>query len=82
MIGQLGPCDVVVTRLDRLGRSTRDPLNTLAASADCKGFRSLGGACVDTTMPANASTRCFQKLRLSELCLPPMLSRGYSFRKI
>ena len=38
----------MVTRVDRLARSTRDLLNTLAAIADRKaGFRSLG----DTTTP-------------------------------
>jgi DNA invertase Pin-like site-specific DNA recombinase len=41
---------VMVTRLDRLARSTRDLLNTLAAIADRKaGFRSLGDAWADTT---------------------------------
>ena len=41
---------VLVTRLDRLARSTRDLLNTLAAIADRKaGFRSLGDAWTDTT---------------------------------
>ena len=35
LIDQLGPGDVLmVTRLDRLARSTRDLLNTLAAIAD------------------------------------------------
>ena len=43
---------VVVTRLDRLARSTRDLLNVLAALAE-KGaaFRSLGDAWADTTTP-------------------------------
>jgi DNA invertase Pin-like site-specific DNA recombinase len=41
---------VMVTRLDRLARSTRDLLNTLAAIADRKaGFRSLGDTWADTT---------------------------------
>ena len=41
---------LLVTRLDRLARSTRDLLNTLAAIADRKaGFRSLGDAWADTT---------------------------------
>lgn len=41
---------VTVTRLDRLARSTRDLLNTLAAITDKKaGFRSLGDAWADTT---------------------------------
>ncbi len=40
----------MVTRLDRLARSTRDLLNILAAIADRKaGFRSLGDAWADTT---------------------------------
>lgn len=43
---------VTVTRLDRLGRSTRDLLNTLAVITDKKaGFRSLGDAWADTTTP-------------------------------
>jgi DNA invertase Pin-like site-specific DNA recombinase len=51
VIDQLGPGDVrMVTRLDRLARSTRDLLNSLAAIADRKtGFRSLGDAWADTT---------------------------------
>jgi DNA invertase Pin-like site-specific DNA recombinase len=41
---------LMVTRLDRLARSTRDLLNTLATIADRKaGFRSLGDAWADTT---------------------------------
>jgi len=41
---------VMVTRLDRLARSTRDLLNTLAAITEKKaGFRSLGDAWADTT---------------------------------
>ena len=40
----------MVTRLDRLARSTRDLLNTLAAITDRKaGFRSLSDAWADTT---------------------------------
>jgi DNA invertase Pin-like site-specific DNA recombinase len=43
---------LMVTRLDRLARSTRDLLNTLAAVADRNaGFRSLGDAWADTTTP-------------------------------
>src|SRR5690242_19035358 len=47
----LGPGDVLfVTRLDRLARSPRDLLNTLAAITERKaGFRSLGDAWADTT---------------------------------
>ena len=53
MIGQLEAGDVLmVTRLDRLARSTRDLLNTLAAIADRKaGFRSLANTWADTTTP-------------------------------
>ena len=51
LLGQLEAGDVVtVTRLDRLARSTRDLLNTLAAITGKKaGFRSLGDAWADTT---------------------------------
>ncbi|HKM62195.1 MAG TPA: recombinase family protein [Acidisphaera sp.] len=50
-IAALGASDVLmVTRLDRLARSTRDLLNTLAAITGKKaGFRSLGDAWADTT---------------------------------
>jgi DNA invertase Pin-like site-specific DNA recombinase len=42
----------MVTRLDRLARSTRDLLNTLATITDKKaGFRSLGDTWADTTTP-------------------------------
>jgi DNA invertase Pin-like site-specific DNA recombinase len=41
---------VIVTRLDRLARSTRDLLNVLATIAESKaGFRSLNDAWADTT---------------------------------
>lgn len=41
---------LVVTRLERLARSTRDLLNTVATIAACKaGFRCLRGAWADTT---------------------------------
>ena len=51
VIDQLDAGDVLmVTRLDRLARSTRDLLNTLAAITERKaGFRSLGDAWADTT---------------------------------
>jgi DNA invertase Pin-like site-specific DNA recombinase len=44
VLDQLDACDVLmVTRLDRLARSTRDLLNTLAAITGKKaGLRSLG----------------------------------------
>jgi DNA invertase Pin-like site-specific DNA recombinase len=50
-LAQLGPDDVLmVTRIDRLARSTRDLLNTLAAITDRKaGFRSLSDTWADTT---------------------------------
>src|SRR5271167_3130138 len=50
-LDQLNAGDVLmVTRLDRLARSTRDLLNTLATITDRKaGFRSLGDTWADTT---------------------------------
>jgi DNA invertase Pin-like site-specific DNA recombinase len=43
---------VVVTKLDRLARSTRDLLNTLAAIGEAgASFRSLGDPWADTTTP-------------------------------
>lgn len=43
---------LLVTRLDRLARSTRDLLNVLAAVAERRAtFRSLGDAWADTTTP-------------------------------
>jgi DNA invertase Pin-like site-specific DNA recombinase len=43
---------LLVTRLDRLARSTRDLLNVIAAIAERKaGFRSLADAWADTTTP-------------------------------
>jgi DNA invertase Pin-like site-specific DNA recombinase len=52
-LDQLAAGDVLmVTRLDRLARSTRDLLNTLAAiAAKGAGFRSLADAWADTTTP-------------------------------
>jgi DNA invertase Pin-like site-specific DNA recombinase len=51
LLDQLEAGDVVtVTRLDRLARSTRDLLNTLAAITGKKaGFKSLGDTWADTT---------------------------------
>jgi DNA invertase Pin-like site-specific DNA recombinase len=51
LLAGIGAGDVVmVTRLDRLARSTRDLLNTLAAiTAKEAGFRSLADAWADTT---------------------------------
>jgi DNA invertase Pin-like site-specific DNA recombinase len=50
-LAQLDTGDLLmVTRLDRLARSTRDLLNALATITDRKaGFRSLGDAWADTT---------------------------------
>jgi DNA invertase Pin-like site-specific DNA recombinase len=52
-MASLGTGDVlVVTRLDRLARSTRDLLNILAAVAEKDaGFKSLADAWADTTTP-------------------------------
>jgi len=49
----LGEGDILlVTRLDRLARSTRDLLNVLAAVADkAAGFRSIADPMIDTTSP-------------------------------
>jgi DNA invertase Pin-like site-specific DNA recombinase len=51
VLAQLDKADVLtVTRLDRLARSTRDLLNTLATiTAEGAGFRSLNDAWADTT---------------------------------
>jgi DNA invertase Pin-like site-specific DNA recombinase len=51
VLGRLSKGDLLmVTRLDRLARSTRDLLNTLAAVAGREaGFRSLGDTWADTT---------------------------------
>jgi DNA invertase Pin-like site-specific DNA recombinase len=53
VVAQLAAGDVLmVTRLDRLARSTRDLLKTLAAIADRNAaFRSLADAWADTTTP-------------------------------
>jgi DNA invertase Pin-like site-specific DNA recombinase len=53
LLDQLAAGDVLmVTRLDRLARSTRDLLNTLAAITGKKAaFRSLADTWVDTTTP-------------------------------
>jgi DNA invertase Pin-like site-specific DNA recombinase len=52
-IAVLAPGDtLLVTRLDRLARSTRDLLNVLATIADRgASFRSLADAWIDTTSP-------------------------------
>jgi DNA invertase Pin-like site-specific DNA recombinase len=51
VLAEIGPGDVLmVTRLDRLARSTRDLLKALVAITEKKaGFRSLGDAWADTT---------------------------------
>jgi DNA invertase Pin-like site-specific DNA recombinase len=50
---ELGPGDtLIVTRLDRLARSTRDLLNVLAAIGEAgAGFKSLADTWADTTTP-------------------------------
>jgi DNA invertase Pin-like site-specific DNA recombinase len=52
-LAALGQGDVLlVTRLDRLARSTRDLLNVLASVSDKgAGFRSLADPMIDTTSP-------------------------------
>src|SRR6516162_8700733 len=52
-IAALGPGDtLIVSRLDRLGGSTRDLLNVLDAVAKAgAGFRSLADTWADTTTP-------------------------------
>ena len=52
-LAALGPGDtLIVTKLDRLARSTRDLLNTLDAIGNVGAtFRSLGDAWADTTTP-------------------------------
>jgi DNA invertase Pin-like site-specific DNA recombinase len=52
-IASLGPSDtLIVTKLDRLARSTRDLLNTLDAIGKAEAtFKSLGDAWADTTTP-------------------------------
>src|SRR5881397_2247251 len=53
VLARLAAGDVLmVTRLDRLARSTRDLLNTLATiTATGAGFKSLGDTWADTTTP-------------------------------
>src|SRR5215813_1473460 len=53
LLKQLGQGDVlIVTRLDRLARSTRDLLNVLDAVGEAgAAFKSLGDAWADTTTP-------------------------------
>ena len=53
LMQSLGQGDILlVTRLDRLARSTRDLLNTLAAIGEKgAGFRSLSDSWADTTSP-------------------------------
>jgi hypothetical protein len=58
-LAALEPGDVLMmTRLDRLARSTRDLLNTLAAiTAGNAGFRSLGDTWADTTTDVHRARR-------------------------
>jgi hypothetical protein len=81
----LNPGDVLlVTRLDRLARSTRDLLNTLAAIA-AKGaaFRSLGDAWADTTTAHGPTRRqrssyCFSSESTILECWPIYVASGAS----
>jgi DNA invertase Pin-like site-specific DNA recombinase len=52
VIAALGNGDVrIITRLDRLARSTRDLLNILHEVGECGAFKSLADAWADTTTP-------------------------------
>jgi hypothetical protein len=69
LLDQLDAGDVLtVTRLDRLARSTRDLLNTLAAIADREG-------------PVQRSRPQAGRLRLSPKCSPKTLAFSGSPRK-
>src|SRR5260370_29872617 len=70
LIKRLEPGDVViVTRLDRLARSTRDLLNVLATVGEHEaGFRSLKDTWADTTTP-------YGRLMLTGLGEPADLER-------
>jgi DNA invertase Pin-like site-specific DNA recombinase len=61
---------LMVTRLDRLARSTRDLLNTLGTIADRKaGFRSLADAWDDTTsahMAVGATPARWRRRKISQ----------------
>ena len=66
----------MVTRLDRLARSTRDLLNTLAAiTAKKAGFRSLGDAWADTTK-ARGRSRFAADSPLEEAVLSELVSEA------
>jgi DNA invertase Pin-like site-specific DNA recombinase len=56
LLKRLFPCDVlIVTRLDRLARSTRDLLNVLDSVKQAgAGFRSIKDSWADTTTPHGA----------------------------
>src|SRR5258708_33370259 len=66
VIRRLEPGDVlVVTRLDRLARSTRDLLNILAEVGKAgAGFKSLEDAWIDTTPPHG------RRMLSALVCLP------------
>jgi DNA invertase Pin-like site-specific DNA recombinase len=72
------PGVLMVTRLDRLDRSTRDLLNILAAIAGKKaGFRSLSDAWADTTTaPGRLMLTVLGGLAEFERELPRAHSRG------
>ena len=62
---------LVVTRLDRLGRSTRDLLNVIAALAERgAGFKSLKDTWADTTSPHGRLMLTVQRGRTTEF-FPP-----------
>jgi DNA invertase Pin-like site-specific DNA recombinase len=85
VIEALEPDDVLIARLDRLARSTRDLLNTLAAITGKKaGFRSLGdagGRHHDITREADADRAGWSLLNLSGILSVPAPEKAASGRK-
>ena len=79
VLGRLGKGDVLmVTRLDRLARSTRDLLNTLAAIAVREaGFRSLGDTWADTTTVVVVQTLEVEPIRGLEVALDHAASTAF-----
>src|SRR5690349_13593879 len=81
----------MVTQLDRLARSTRDLLNTLAAiTGKQAGFRSLGDTWADTTtphgrLPAGAARRTRRiwwdtRFRAGPMQMPDLTNHSLSHR--
>jgi DNA invertase Pin-like site-specific DNA recombinase len=68
LLRQLEAGDVLmVTRLDRLARSTRDLLNILGTIGTAgAGFKSLGEAWADTTIPHGRLCQC--RFKCPQMC--------------